>query len=179
MGNTIEVLIYVAIGLTVGSVSGLMGIGGGVLLVPALMWLCHFKPSEAAGTSLAILIPPIGLPAALRAYQQGLVDVPAALWIAGSFMVGAYLSRDLVHYIADEWFRLIFGLLMIFIAVRFVIHADSEATSAAAGLTAAFLAWLAFLGLKAVGRRYLPRPDLGELIQAQHQRRPEDRDYQI
>ena len=52
--------------LTVGGVSGVLGIGGGVLLVPALIWLCRFEPLKAAGTSLAILIPPIGLPAAIN-----------------------------------------------------------------------------------------------------------------
>ena len=65
-----QYLIYIAIGLTIGSISGMLGIGGGVLIVPALMWLCGFEAKKAAGTSLAILIPPIGLPAAWRFYQQ-------------------------------------------------------------------------------------------------------------
>jgi uncharacterized membrane protein YfcA len=173
------VVIYVAIGLVVGSVSGVMGIGGGVLLVPALIWLCGFGPNKAAGTTLAVLIPPIGLPAAWRAYHAHHVDLLAALWIAASFTLGAYASRGLVEHIDDYWFRLVFGLIMIFVAVRFMLGADSEAASAAAGLGAAFLAWLAFLGLKLLGRRHLPRPDLGQHIQTKHEQGQGDRDYQI
>ena len=107
------IIAYVAIGLVIGSLSGIMGIGGGVLLVPALIWLCGFDPKRAAGTSLAILIPPIGLPAALEAYRKNDVDLSAALWIAGAFMVGAYVSRTLVEYVPADWFRLAFGTLMI------------------------------------------------------------------
>ena len=66
----VQYLTYVAIGLTIGSVSGVLGIGGGVLLVPALIWLCKgFDMKKATGTSLAILIPPIGLPAAWRCHR--------------------------------------------------------------------------------------------------------------
>ncbi len=116
-----------AIGLTIGSISGMLGIGGGVLIVPALMWICGLDPKKAVGTSLAILIPPIGLPAALEAYRKDYVDLTAALWIAGAFMVGAYSSRLLVEHIHDSWLRLAFGLIMIFVATRFILDSDSEA----------------------------------------------------
>ncbi len=174
--SVMTILIYVGIGLVIGSVSGVMGIGGGVLLVPALIWLCKLKPNEAAGTTLAILIPPIGLPAAWRAYHAHHVNVEAALWIAAAFTLGAYLSRGLVEYISEYWFRLAFGLVMIFVAVRFMLAADAEADSAAAGLCAALLAWLAYFGLKLLGRRHLP-PSLGQKIQ-EHQERGRS-DYQI
>src|SRR5580693_6972309 len=105
-----DILKFVLIGLVVGSLSGVLGIGGGVLLVPALIWLCGFDPKKAAGTSLAILIPPIGLPAAWRAYNDRLVDLEAALWIAGAFMVGAYASRGLVQYLDDQTLRVSFGV---------------------------------------------------------------------
>ncbi|MBM3997735.1 MAG: sulfite exporter TauE/SafE family protein [Planctomycetes bacterium] len=171
--------IYVAIGLAIGSLSGVMGIGGGVLLVPALIWICDFKPREAAGTTLAILIPPIGLPAAWRAYYDGLVNLEAALWIAGAFMVGAYGSRLIVDYIPDECFRFGFGLLMMFVALRFMIHSDSEATSAAAGVSATILAWLAYFGLKVLGQSHLTPPDLGQQIRDKHEQRQNVQDYQI
>jgi uncharacterized membrane protein YfcA len=155
-----------------------MGIGGGVLLVPALIWLLDFEPKKAAGTTLAILIPPIGLPAAWRAYNDSQVDLTAALWIAGAFMIGAYASRGLVEFISDYWFRMGFGIIMMFVAVRFMVHAESETTSVAAGLSAALLAWLAYLGLKLIGRQY-PRPDLAQHIQTKREQAPVDRDYQI
>lgn len=171
------ILVYVAIGLVIGSVSGVMGIGGGVLLVPALIWLCKFKPNEAAGTTLAILIPPIGLPAAWRAYHANHVDIEAAIWIAAAFTLGAYVSRGLVEYLSEHWFRLAFGLVMMFVAVRFMLASDSEAESAAAGLSAALLAWLAYFGLKLLGRRHLRPASIGQQIQDQQERGGSD--YQI
>jgi uncharacterized membrane protein YfcA len=173
------ILTYVAIGLVIGSLSGVMGIGGGVLLVPALMWLCAFEPRRAAGTSLAILIPPIGLPAAWRAYNAEQVDLEAALWIAGAFTIGAYASRGLVDFIDPLYFRFAFGLLMIYVAVRFMLASDSAAANALAGLTAFGLAWLAFLGLRLLGRRHRPAPKLGEEIQAMHAKSGGDIDYHI
>jgi uncharacterized protein len=173
------IVIYVAIGLVIGSVSGIMGIGGGVLLVPVLIWLCDFDPKKAAGTSLAILIPPIGLPAAWRAYHEEQVNLEAALWIAGAFMVGAYVSRGLVDYIRPDWFRLGFGMLMILVAVRFMLDSDSEAMNAAAGLGAAFVAWVGFLGLKWLGRRHLPPPSVGQHIQQKNEQKWSATDYHI
>jgi uncharacterized membrane protein YfcA len=174
------ILIYIAIGLSIGSVSGVLGIGGGVLIVPALIWLCDLEPKKAVGTSLAILIPPIGLPAALEAYRKDYVDLTAALWIAGAFMIGAYSSRLLVEYVPVAWFRLAFGLIMIFVAMRFILASDSEAASAAGGITAAAAAWLGYLGLKWLGRRHaLPPPQLGEQIQKQHEEQAKGPDYHI
>jgi uncharacterized membrane protein YfcA len=173
------IVIYVAIGLVIGSLSGMMGIGGGVLLVPALMWLCGMKSGAAAGTSLAILIPPIGLPAAWRAYNENQVDLAAALWIAAAYTIGAYFSRGLVAYIPQDWFRLVFGLLMIFVAVRFMLAADSEVASAAAGLSAALIGLLGYLGLKWVGRRHLPLRTLGQHIQEKHEEKRGEADYHI
>lgn len=177
--DAFQYLIYIAIGLTIGSLSGMLGIGGGVLIVPALIWICGLDPKKAVGTSLAILIPPIGLPAALEAYRKDYVDLTAALWIAGAFMVGAYASRLLVEYIPVEWFRLAFGLIMIFVAVRFIMASDSEASSAVAGLAAVILAWLGYVGMKWIGRRHLPPPNLAEQIQKKHDENPGGPDYHI
>src|SRR5205823_3005093 len=109
-------------------------------------------------TSLAVMIPPIGLPAAWEAYEKKQVDLEAALCVAAAFTVGAFASRSVVEYIPDQWFRFGFGLLMIFIGVRFMVHSNAETTNAAAGLTAAFMAWFGYLGLKLLGKRPLPPP---------------------
>src|SRR5262245_39652297 len=164
-----RILTYVFIGLTVGGISGALGIGGGVLLVPLLIWLCGLDTKKAAGTSLAILIPPIGLPAALLAYREERVDLEAALWIAGAFMLGAYGSQYLIHYMPDGMLRFLFGLLMIYVGARFLLSTDSEAANAAAGLLAAGGAWLVFLLLRALGRRHLAVPHLGDEIRRMRQ----------
>jgi uncharacterized membrane protein YfcA len=175
-----EILLFVAIGLIIGSFSGALGIGGGVLLVPALIWFCGFDPRKAQGTTLAILIPPIGLPAAYAYYCADRVDLKAALWIAGTFAAGAYLGAALVLRLEDPAsLRLAFGLVMMFIAMRFIVTSDSEAANAAAGLTATVLAWLGYVGLRALGRKHLRPPGLGEQIRSMKEQGHGEPDYHI
>jgi hypothetical protein len=176
------ILLLISIGLVIGSVSGALGIGGGVLLVPALIWLLGFDVKKATGTSLAILVPPIGLPAAARAFRAQQVDLAAAVWIACAFMVGAYLGRLFIEALpenATPSLRLIFGLGMIYVAMRFMLASSSEAANAAAGLVAAFTAWVAFLCLRGLGRRHLARPDLGAAIRRMEREGRGDPDYYI
>jgi hypothetical protein len=174
-----RILLYLAIGLAVGGVSGMLGIGGGMLLVPALVWLCGFDFRRAAGTTLAILVPPIGLPAAYRAFQEHRVDLEAAGCVAVAFACGAYAGTAVVRYVPDTWLRIAFGSLMIYIAVRFILTTSPAAASAAAGLVSVGLAWLGVLGLRVLGRRHLPHPDLGSRIRTMQHRGHGDTDYQI
>lgn len=173
------IFLYLAIGLIAGCVSGAMGIGGGVLLVPFLIWWCRFEPRTATGTSLAVLVPPIGLPAAMLAFSKRQVNVTAALWIAGAFVLGAYLGRVVIDYLPDFYLRLLFGLLMIYVAIRFMVSSDSEAAIAAAGLTSVALAWVGYAGLRLLGRRHLACPDLGEHIRRKRDEGHGDLEYYI
>lgn len=161
-----RILLYLVIGLSVGSVSGALGIGGGVLLVPALIWLCGFEPRTAAGTTLAVLAVPVVLPAVWRYYTARLLDLEAAIWIAAAFAGGAYLGATLVvnQLISEEVLRLCFGLGMVYIALRMIVASDSEAANAAAGLIATVLAWCIYWILRQLGRHHLNRPDLGQEI---------------
>jgi uncharacterized membrane protein YfcA len=174
-----RIVMYLAMGGAIGVLSGAMGIGGGVLLVPLLMWLAGFTFGLAAGTSLAVLAMPVALLGAWRAYRDGRVDLEAAVCIALAFAAGAYFGADLVNRIPKATLHLLFGLLMIVIGFRFVLATSSEAANAAAGLFAAALAWLAFLGLRALGRRHLARPDLGRHIREEATHGRGEGDYQI
>jgi uncharacterized membrane protein YfcA len=173
------IIFFVLIGLMVGSVSGALGIGGGVLLVPALMWICRFEPAKAAGTSLAILIPPIGLPAAMKAYNESRVDLAAAIWIAGAFTVGAYFGASYVSRISDFTLRLMFGTLMIYVGVRFLIGGTAETGYAALGLLSIIFAWLGHLWLRAIGRKHLAPPTLGQEIQSLQKKGIGETEYYI
>jgi uncharacterized membrane protein YfcA len=173
-----RILTYLLIGGVIGSVSGALGIGGGVLLVPALIWLCGFRYPVAAGTSLAVLVPPIGLPAALEAYRNDRIDFEAAVCLALAFAAGAYLGARLVPYLPDDWLRLLLGLLMMFIAVRFILSANVVTTPAAIGLIAVFLSWIGYLALRMLGRRYLP-PTLGAQIRHAAEHAHGESDYYI
>ena len=83
-------LILVVIGLLGGFAAGLFGVGGGIVIVPALIYWAGFTQHKATGTSLAVLLPPIGLLAALEYYRHGNVDVRAAIILATMMMIGAW-----------------------------------------------------------------------------------------
>lgn len=174
-----RILLLLLVGGSIGAVSGALGIGGGILLVPALIWIFGFDYGRAAGTSLAVLVPPIGLLAAVRAYQEDRVDLQAAMCIALAFAVGAYGGAASVRYLPVEALRFAFGLLMIFIAVRFVVSASSEATAALTGIIAVSGTWIAYLVLRLIGRRSLARPRLDPAIHEAHRLGPPGTDYQI
>jgi uncharacterized membrane protein YfcA len=173
-----QILLYLVIGFVIGGISGTLGIGGGVLLVPILIWMFGFDQPRATGTTLAILVPPIGLLAAWKYYVQGLIDLEAAAWIACAFAIGAYGGASIVTYIPVSVLRLGFGLLLIYVGMRFILASSSEAASAALGLAAVGIAWLVYWGLRVLGLRHLPKPGLTQAIHRIHQSRGEI-DYHI
>lgn len=174
-----NILLFLGIGLVVGVASGAMGIGGGVILVPLLTWLCGFELKRASGTSLALLAIPVTLPGAFKAYKQGHVDLEPVLWLAAGFMAGAFITREYIDYLPEIVLRRFFGLLMMYIGVRFLLASDAEAANAAAGLVAAAAAWLGFILLRALGRRHLVAPHLGDEIRRMRQEGRGDPDYYI
>jgi uncharacterized membrane protein YfcA len=176
-----DILLYLGIGLAVGMLSGAVGIGGGVLMLPALMWICGQDHRLAAGTTLAVLVVPVVLPATYEYWANGYVDVKAALWIALAFAMGGYLGAVLRNHNAlpEEMVRLALGLFMMYIAINLVISSNSMATKAAAGVTAMVLAWLACLWLRGIGKRSLAKPKLQDLIRRMDEKGHGDPDYYI
>ena len=86
---------FLAIDVIAGILSGLFGIGGGVVIVPGLLMIAHMKPETATGTSLAALLLPVGALGAWHYYRHGYVEVRAALWIALGLALGAWLGAHL------------------------------------------------------------------------------------
>lgn len=111
-------LSLLVIGLVVGIVSGMVGVGGGILLVPALHYLLKFSQHEAQGTSIAVLVPPIGIFAALEYYRHGYVRLPIVAWVAVGFAAGAFVGAVLAGQISGAALRRFFGLFMLFIALQ-------------------------------------------------------------
>lgn len=103
-------LLFVAIGLIGGVASGLFGIGGGIVIVPALIYWAGFTQHMATGTSLAVLLPPIGLAGTLEYYRRGNVDFRAALIVAASMFVGAWIGAYFANKLRGPHLRLMFGL---------------------------------------------------------------------
>lgn len=111
-------LAYIAVGVVVGSMAGLIGIAGGVFLIPALVLLFHFPQKLAQGTTLAVLLPPIGLGAAYLYYRAGNVDVKAAVFLALGFVVGGFIGAGLVGHVPDQTVQRYFGAFMILVGAK-------------------------------------------------------------
>lgn len=119
-------LLLTAIGLAAGALSGFVGIGGGVVMVPALIYFLNFNQLEAQGTSLAVMLPPIGILAFMNYHKTGNVDIRNALVIAGMFIVGGYLGSKLALRLPVAKVKLFFGVLMVFVSVRMVWSAVQQ-----------------------------------------------------
>ncbi|HNQ85973.1 MAG TPA: sulfite exporter TauE/SafE family protein [Deltaproteobacteria bacterium] len=113
MGGTEMILLLLAIGLCAGVLSGLFGIGGGVVIVPALVYIMGFSMHRAIGTSLAVLLPPVGLIAFLEYYRHHNVNVRAALLIAATLIIGAWLGALTANRLPAPVLRLLFGVLVV------------------------------------------------------------------
>jgi uncharacterized membrane protein YfcA len=106
-------MLFVAIGLAAGILSGLFGIGGGVVIVPALIYLGGFTQHQATGTSLAVLLPPIGIGAMWEYYREGNVNVQAAMIIAAAVFAGGWLGAVVANRVSGPYLRLAFSLFVI------------------------------------------------------------------
>jgi uncharacterized membrane protein YfcA len=107
------IVLMLMIGLFAGIVSGVFGIGGGIIIVPALIYLAKFSQHAAIGTSLAVLLPPVGLWAVLEYYRHGNVDLKAALIVAIAFMAGGWIGAHLANHISGHLLKLMFGIFVV------------------------------------------------------------------
>ena len=110
-------LIVLLLGLGVGVLVGLLGIGGGVVLVPALVYLLHMDQHMAQGTSLFILLPPLGLGALREYWKQGQVDLPAGILCALGMLVGGYLGGLIAVPLPSRQLKGLFGCFLMLAAL--------------------------------------------------------------
>jgi hypothetical protein len=114
-GITMYWVTFMVIGLSSGILAGLFGVGGGIFIVPALMYLAGFSQKLAVGTSLAVLLPPIGIAAVLEYYRNGNVDFRAAFIIAAMAIIGGWIGARTVNHIDTHTLKIIFGVFLIII----------------------------------------------------------------
>ncbi len=110
------------IGAAAGILSGFIGIGGGLLIVPALMYFMGMSQMAAQGTSLALMLPPIGALAVMNYWKAGEVDVRAAAVMVLAFVAGGYFGSRIALSLDPLKVRLAFGLVMLFVAVRMIVQ---------------------------------------------------------
>lgn len=116
-------LIFVIIGIISGIAAGLFGIGGGIVIVPALIYWAGFSQHMATGTTVALLLPPIGLAAAFEYYRHGNVDVKAAAILAATMFLGSWVGAYFANQMGGPLLRLIFGLFVCALGVYLVYGA--------------------------------------------------------
>lgn len=112
---------YILIGLIGGMAGGAFGIGGGTIMVPALVLLFGLTQHQAQGTTLAALLPPVFIFAVLRYYGEGHVQVKTAAFIALGFMLGAFLGAHFVQGVPDIHLKRIFGVFLILIGIKMAV----------------------------------------------------------
>ena len=115
--------LLIGIGLAAGVAAGLFGIGGGILVVPALIFLADFTQAKATGTSLAVLLPPVGILACLEYYRHGNVDIRAAALIALGLVAGAYLGALGAQKAGETWMKVSFGVFVILTGAWIIYNA--------------------------------------------------------
>jgi uncharacterized protein len=111
-------LVFIVVGLGAGVLSGFFGIGGGLVIVPALVYLAKFPLQTATGTSLAALLLPVGALGALQYYKGGHLNIAAALWIAAGLLLGAGLGARLALTMSPDTLRRLFAVFLAVMAVR-------------------------------------------------------------
>jgi uncharacterized membrane protein YfcA len=121
MNVTVYVVSFLLLGLLAGVLSGLLGIGGGIVIVPALVVVFGMSQHLAQGTTLALMVPPIGLLAAWTYYRQGYVDVKIAALICIGFFLGGLLGAKLATGIDAVLLKRLFGIVLLIAAVKMIL----------------------------------------------------------
>lgn len=118
------VAIFLGIGLVAGVLSGLFGVGGGVLIVPALILLAHFPTKMALGTSLAsIALLPVGLLGAYTYYRHGNLNIRASLLIALGIFLGGWIGAKIAHMVPAATLQRMFAVFIMVMAIRLWVEA--------------------------------------------------------
>jgi uncharacterized protein len=115
-------LLFLAIGVAAGILAGIFGIGGGILIVPALVLLAKFPPQLATGTSLGVLLMPVGILGAWAYYKEGNIKVAASLWIAAGLFVGAYFGAKIAQQVSPLVLRRAFSVFLAVVAIRMWVN---------------------------------------------------------
>ncbi len=114
--NTFIILLF--IGLTAGILSGMIGLGGGVVMIPMMVMFLAMDQKMAQGTSIAIMLPPIGILAVYNYYKQGYVNIKYAAVIAAAFIIGGFFGSKLAIALPSEMVKKIFAVLLAAIAIK-------------------------------------------------------------
>ncbi len=114
---------FLLVGTFTGAVSGMFGIGGGVFVIPAMVYFFGFSQKMATGTSLGMLLPPIGILAFIQFYRSGNVSVPAMVLLVVGFLAGSWLSAGYAVALPDVLLKRLFGGVLIVMGSIYILTA--------------------------------------------------------
>jgi uncharacterized protein len=114
-------VLYIGLGLLTGVLSGIFGIGGGIILIPALVFFFGFTQHTAQGTTMALLVLPIGFFAALEYFRNGHVDIRVGALIALGFVIGGFLGAKVANGLSEVVLARVFGVGLVLIGIRMII----------------------------------------------------------
>jgi uncharacterized membrane protein YfcA len=117
-----ELLILLFIGLLAGTISGFLGIGGGIVIIPALVYLLGYSQHNAQGTSLGLLLPPIGLLAVINYHNAGYVNIKAAGIMCVTFVIGSYLASKIAVDLPEAVVKKMFAVFLLFYAIKLFLE---------------------------------------------------------
>lgn len=173
-------LSLIVVGLAVGIVSGMIGLGGGMMVIPALIYIYGFSQQKANGTSLAMLLPPIGFLAVITYDRAKNVDWKVAMLLAAGFVIGAWVGGWLSNSgkIPELGLRVVFSILLLYVAGRMLFRTDGRAMAA----LQTCLLMLGFVGayvvMRLLGRRWQKMPYWPAVYQ-ERKKLPMTHDYEI
>ena len=124
---TSMILILIVIGIITGVMAGMLGIGGAIIMIPALVYFLGISQQMAQGTSLAVMLPPIGILAAYNYYKAGQVNIKFAIILAVCFLVGSYFGSKLALNIPQAVLKKIFGILLLLVAAKMLFQNSCNA----------------------------------------------------
>jgi uncharacterized protein len=124
------ILLLVVVGLAAGILSGMVGVGGGIIIVPALVFFLGFSQHQAQGTSLGLLLLPVGILAVINYYNKGFIDIKVVIIMSIAFILGGWLGSKLSLSLPQETVKKIFAILLFYTAFRMM------------GWDAAFIKWI-------------------------------------
>ena len=114
-------MLYVLLGLVAGILSGLIGAGGGAIIVPALVLLFGFSQHQAQGTTLAVLVPPVGLPAAWTYFKHGSVNFEVAAFVCIGFFLGCFIGAKFATGLSGVALERVFGVALLAISIKILL----------------------------------------------------------
>lgn len=117
-----EVILLIVIGFLAGIVGGSLGLGGGIIIVPALVFILGFSQHHAQGTSLAVLLFPIGILGVINYAKNGYVNFKFAAILIVAFVLGSYLGSEISVHLPAKTLKKVFGFFLLFISIKMIFN---------------------------------------------------------